>query len=228
MISVIIPALNEAAGIRAALSALQPLRAEGHEVIVAEGGSADGTAALVRDLADVVLDAPRGRARQMNAGAAIARGDILLFLHADTVLPEGAAHLVAAGLAATGRAWGRFDLHIAGKSRWFPLIAFMINLRSRLTGIATGDQAIFVSRKKLENSIIYDDIPLMEDIALSKRLARLSPPLCLRERATTSGRRWEEHGIWRTIVLMWGLRLRYFLGASPEQLAKSYARGAGH
>jgi rSAM/selenodomain-associated transferase 2 len=227
LLSVIIPVLNEAAGIRSALSALQPLRAMGHEIIVVDGGSTDGSLDAGRDLADVLIDSPPGRAHQMNAGARGARGDTLLFLHADTALPEGADTLINAGLAAAGKLWGRFDVNIDGKSAWFPVISFMINLRSRVSGIATGDQAIFLRRELFEKLGGYALLPLMEDIELCSRLKRISRPLCLRICVNTSGRRWEKHGVWRTIVTMWWLRLRYFLGASPDSLARSYYRGDG-
>jgi len=222
---VIIPVLNEAAGLGQGLPALQPMRDAGHEIILADGGSTDGSRESARDLADAVVEAPRGRASQMNAGARIARGNILLFLHADTRLPDAAATAITAGLAAADKCWGRFDVHISGASRWFPLIAFMINLRSRLSGIATGDQAIFVRRDVFESVGGFAPQPLMEDIDLCSKLKRFSRPLCLRSRVTTSGRRWEKHGVGRTITLMWWLRLRYFFGASPDGLARRYHGG---
>ncbi len=220
-LSIVLPVLNEAPGIVAALQALAPLRAAGAEVIVADGGSTDRSAELAGPLADRVLEAPRGRASQMNAGAAAARGDILLFLHADTRLPDGAGRLIAQALAG-GRRWGRFDVQIEGKSVWLPLVAAMMNLRSRLTGIATGDQAVFVAREAFVAVGGFPDIPLMEDIELSRRLRRIGRPACLAARVTTSGRRWEAHGVWRTILRMWRLRLRYFLGADPQCLAVEY------
>jgi len=223
-LSIIVPALDEAPQIVAALEALAPLRASGHEVIVVDGGSADGTAALAAGLADRVLQAPRGRARQMNAGAAIASGDALVFLHADTRLPADAAPLVLAALARRG--WGRFDVRIEGSSPLLAIVAFCMNWRSRLSGIATGDQAMFVRREVFAAAGGFSDIPLMEDVALSARLNRISPPACLPQRAVTSGRRWERRGVLRTIVLMWRLRLAYFLGARPEDLARRYANGA--
>ena len=188
-ISIVVPVLNEADGIAAALAVLAPLRRRGHEVIVVDGGSSDGTAALSRGAADRVVLAPRGRASQLNAGAAIARGEILLFLHADTRLPEDADAKVLGGLASTRRAWGRFDVRIEGRSRWLPFIAFLMNLRSWATGIATGDQAMFVRRDAFELVGGFPEIALMEDIALSKKLKRLSRPLCLHQRVLTSGRR---------------------------------------
>lgn len=221
MISIVVPVLTEAEGIVAALTAVQPLRAAGAEVIVADGGSGDATMALAAPLADRVIAAPRGRASQMNTAAALARGEVLLFLHADTALPEGAAALIAVALRA-GRVWGRFDVRIEGRSRWLPVVAALMNRRSRLSGIATGDQAMFVTRRAFAAVGGFPDIPLMEDIELSRKLKRLSRPACLAARVTTSGRRWEKHGVWRTILLMWRLRLRHFLGADPRRLAVEY------
>jgi len=217
-LSIVVPVLDEAAGISAALRALAPLRARGHEVIVADGGSSDGTPALCAGHADAVIAAPRGRARQMNAGAARARGEVLLFLHADTLLPPDAD----ATVLRAGAAWGRFDVRISGRSALLPVVAMLMNARSRRTGIATGDQAIFVRRALFDAVGGFPDQPLMEDIELSRRLRAHARPACLRERVVTSGRRWDQRGAWRTIVLMWTLRLRYWLGASPEVLARAY------
>ncbi|MDA8110809.1 MAG: TIGR04283 family arsenosugar biosynthesis glycosyltransferase [Betaproteobacteria bacterium] len=223
-ISVIVPALDEAHGIARCLEALAPLRALGHEVVVVDGGSADATRALAAPLADRVLEAPRGRARQMNAGAAAARGDVLLFLHADTRLPPRAERAVLAALAGGAHAWGRFDVAIDSRSPLLALVGFFMSLRSRLTGIATGDQAIFARRDALERAGGFPDIALMEDVAFSARMKRLSRPACLRERVLTSDRRWRRHGTLPTILLMWRLRLAYFLGADPEELARRYAK----
>ena len=216
-LSVVIPALNEARGIRAALEALAPLRARGHEVIVADGGSTDGTAGLAAGLCDRVLNTPRGRALQMNAGARAATGSALLFLHADTRLPPGADQLVLRSLE-TG-IWGRFDVRIEGRHPLLKVVGCAMSLRSRLTGIATGDQAIFVRREAFAG---FPEIALMEDVAFCKRMKRDGPPACLRAKVLTSGRRWESHGVLRTIVLMWSLRLLYFLGARPERLIRFY------
>ena len=226
-LSIIVPVLNESAGISASLHALAPLRARGAEVIVVDGGSVDETAKLAKPLADVVIASARGRATQMNAGAAIARGDVLLFLHSDTRLPADTDRLVQDGLAQSQRAWGRFDVSIEGKHPLLPLVAALMNARSRLTGITTGDQAMFVMRDAFIAAGGFPEIALMEDIALSKRLKRTSRPLCLRERAITSGRRWDKHGVLRTIWLMWRLRLAYFFGADPAQLARRYGYGGG-
>jgi rSAM/selenodomain-associated transferase 2 len=157
----------------------------------------------------------------MNAGAGVARGDVLMFLHADTQLPEHADRLALDGLMRSKRVWGRFDVRIAGGGR-LRLIALMMNLRSRATGIATGDQAIFVTREAFSRAGGFPAIALMEDIALSARLKRVSWPLCLRARVTTSARRWRQNGMLRTILLMWRLRLSYFLGADPQRLAREY------
>lgn len=220
-LSIIVPVLNEGARIEAALAALAPFRAHGVEVIVVDGGSSDGTVELARALANQVFPAPRGRASQMNAGAAAAHGDVLLFLHADTRLPENAAAFVLDGLARSGRCWGRFDV-LFDEGGFLRFIALMMNLRSRLTGIATGDQAMFVARAAFEQAGGFPPIPLMEDVALSARLKRLSRPLCLRARTVTSGRRWRQHGVLRTVLLMWRLRLAYHFGADPVLLARAY------
>jgi len=222
-LSIIVPVLNEAAGIVRALEALQPLRVRGHEVIVVDGGSADATQALARPLAERILVSPRGRAAQMSAGAAAASGDAFVFLHADTALPERAGALIVKALAT--HHWGRFDVRIDSRCRMLAVVATMMNLRSRLTGIATGDQAIFVTRAAFEEVGGFPGIALMEDVALCARLKRLGRPACLTSRVVTSGRRWERNGVFGTIVMMWRLRLAYALGADPERLARIYARG---
>jgi rSAM/selenodomain-associated transferase 2 len=218
-LSVVIPALNEAGVIRAALEALAPLRARGHEVIVADGGSEDGTAQIAAALCDRVVLAARGRAAQMNAGAAAAGGDALVFLHADTRLPALADELIFNALQA--HSWGRFDVEIDGRHWMLKAVACAMSLRSRLTGIATGDQAIFVRRAAFRG---FPEIALMEDVAFSRAMKRSARPACLRSRVVTSGRRWEARGVLRTILLMWRLRLMYFLGAPPEALARIYEK----
>ena len=221
-LSIVVPVLDEAEGIVATLASLAPLRARGAELIVVDGGSRDATVARAQALADRVMEGPRGRARQMNAGAAVARGPTLLFLHADTRLPEDADRLIASALGVAPLAWGRFDVAIEGHSRMLPVVAAMMNLRSRLSGIATGDQALFMNREAFDAVGGFPHQPLMEDIELSARLKRLSTPVCLRERVLTSGRRWEQRGVWRTIVLMWRLRLLYALGVRADRLAPWY------
>jgi rSAM/selenodomain-associated transferase 2 len=221
-LSIIMPVLDEGEGIAAALDALADLRALGTEVIVVDGGSRDATIQRARMRADRVISAPRGRALQMNAGAEKSAGDVLLFLHADTRLPADAEYIVLNGLERSGRAWGRFDVEIEGRNPLLAVVARLMSIRSRLTGIATGDQAIFVRRDAFQAAGGFAAIPLMEDIALSKRLKRVSRPLCLRECAVTSGRRWENHGVLSTVLLMWRLRLAYFFGADPQALARRY------
>jgi rSAM/selenodomain-associated transferase 2 len=219
-LTIVVPVLDEAAIIGGALQALAPLRARGVEIIVVDSGSSDGTPALARPLADRVIAAPRGRSAPMNAGAALGSGDALLFLHVDTALPDDADRLIAAAL--THRAWGRFDLRIAGRHPLLAVVARMINWRSRLTGIATGDQAIFASREAFLAVGGFPDLPLMEDIAISRRLKSVCRPFCIGAPVVTSGRRWEHHGVLRTIVLMWRLRLAYYFGVEPARLALRY------
>ena len=221
-LSVVIPALNEAAGMAATLQALAPLAARGAQLLVADGGSQDDTAALAQAGGAQVVKAPRGRALQMNAGAHQASGDILLFLHADTRLPPDADKLITQALAAGPCAWGRFDVRIEGKPRMLRVIAALMNRRSRWTGIATGDQALFMTRAAFDAVGGFPAQPLMEDIEMSMRLLKLSRPACLRARVVTSGRRWETRGVWRTVLLMWRLRLAYWRGAAPERLAALY------
>ncbi len=212
VLSIVIPALNEDAGIGATLQPLHPLRTRGVELMLADGGSSDATTALARPWVDAMVDAPRGRALQMNAGAALARADVLLFLHAETRLPPLADVLVLQVRqgAGGGACWGRFDVRIAGRPWMLRVVSWLMNLRSRLSGIVTGDQAIFVTREAFEQVGGFPVQPLMEDIEISRRLKRLGPPACLRARVCTSGRRWEQCGVWRTIVLMWHLRWRYW------------------
>jgi rSAM/selenodomain-associated transferase 2 len=220
-LSIVMPVLNEAATIEAALEALRPFRARGVEVIVADGGSADATADLARPLCDRVIDAPRGRAAQMNVGAGVAQGDVLLFLHADTQLPAEADRLILGGLARTGGSWGRFDVRF-DHGALLALVALSMNWRSRTTGIATGDQAMFMTRAAYNDAGGFPSIALMEDVAMSARLKHIGRSLCLRARVTTSGARWRQHGLIRTILLMWRLRLAFYFGADPAKLARAY------
>lgn len=224
-LAIIVPVLNESATVAQSLARLAPLRERGARVIVVDGGSHDGTLAVAAAHADRAIVASRGRALQMNAGArdpAAADVDVLMFLHADTALPAEADRAVFRALSNSRAQWGRFDVEIVGRSPWLPLVAWAMNWRSRLTGICTGDQAIFVTRGAFCALEGFAPIALMEDIDFSRRAKRLSPPLALRERVRTSGRRWDTQGAWRTIVLMWRLRLAYFLGADPDELARRY------
>jgi rSAM/selenodomain-associated transferase 2 len=221
-LSIVVPVLDEEAEIADALTALAPLRRRGIEVVVADGGSRDTTVALARPLCDRLINAPRGRALQMNAGAAAARGNILLFLHADTRLPADADRLVFDALANNGRVWGRFDVAIAGPHPLLHFVAALMNRRSRLTGIATGDQAIFCTRAAFAAAGGYPFIALMEDIVFSRRLKRQGNPINLAARVLTSDRRWRKHGVVRTILTMWSLRLAFFFGADPDRLAVLY------
>jgi rSAM/selenodomain-associated transferase 2 len=221
-LSIIMPVLDEGERIEAALAALSPLRDRGVEIVVVDGGSADATLEKARRAADIVLVAARGRASQMNAGAERASGDVLLFLHCDTRLPPNADGLILDALEASGRRWGRFDVELSGEPFLLPIVAFMMNWRSRLTGIATGDQAIFTRREAFAKAGTYPDIALMEDIAISKALKRISPPVVIKTQAIASGRRFEAGGVWRLILLMWGLRLAFWAGADPDALARRY------
>ena len=221
-ISIVVPVLNEVQSLPETLARLAPLRAKGHEVIVVDGGSDDGTPAIAALQADRVMAAAAGRGRQMNAGAAAAGGNVLLFLHADTRLPADADTLILNSLTEGRHCWGRFDVRLSEHHPMLRLVAFMMNLRSRLTGIATGDQAIFVRRKAFEAIGRFPEIAVMEDIVLSRRLRAVSPPACLRQRVLTSSRRWRKHGIVRTIVMMWILRFAFALGVPPARLARIY------
>jgi rSAM/selenodomain-associated transferase 2 len=223
-ISIVLPILNEEARVAACLCALQPLRDRDCELIAVDGGSRDRSVALAESLVDRVVVGPKGRAAQMNAGVRQANGDILWFLHADSLPPPDALSLIRAALAGQERGWGRFDVRLSGRRPSLRMVEFSMNLRSGLTGIATGDQGIFVRRDLFERIGGYPPIALMEDIALSRALKRYSRPVCLRQRVLTSSRRWERDGIARTVLLMWRLRLAYFLGADPDRLARIYYR----
>lgn len=217
-LSIVVPILNEASLVPELLAHLQSWQNRMCEIVLVDGGSCDGTLQVLRNSPFKVIESARGRAAQMNAGAACAAGDILIFLHADTRLPEGADSMVLGTLETGGRDWGRFDVRIIGESRLLPVVARMMNWRSRLTGISTGDQAIFVRRKLFEQIGGFPQQALMEDVELCKRLKKFSAPACLGECVVTAGRRWESRGVWRTIRLMWWLRFAYWLGADPEKL----------
>ncbi len=221
------PALNEATGIAAALRPMQPFRASGHEVIVVDGGSADATLEQAAPLADRALVAERGRARQMNAGAAVARGAILWFVHADVIVPPAGERRVIHAIRDRGKLWGRFGVRLSGQAPLLRIVERMMNWRSCLTGIATGDQAIFVRRGVFDAVGGFPEIPLMEDIAFSRRLKHHGRPACIPDPVTASSRLWEAQGVLHTVLLMWRLRLAYALGADPAALASRYEGRAG-
>ncbi len=220
-LSIVVPVFNEAGILPELCTHLSGYEHQGVEVVMVDGGSDDATVSLATRAGIKTIVSARGRAVQMNTGAAVATGDVLLFLHADTRLPANAPEAISAGLSHK-YGWGRFDVAIEGSHGMFLIIARMINLRSRLTGIATGDQAIFITREAFERVGGFPEQPLMEDIEMSRRLHGLSPPLCLSQKVTTSGRRWQKHGIWRTIFLMWRLRWAYWRGTPAIELARLY------
>ena len=220
-ISVVIPVLNEEKTIAASLTALMPLQP--HQVIVVDGGSRDRTREISAQMGASVTTGALGRARQMNCGAGQATGDILLFLHADTRLPPGAFDAIVGALEDTRYLGGRFDVDLDGDHWLLQVIAAMINQRSRITKVATGDQAIFVRRDVFARMGGFPDIPLMEDIAFCRALKRLGGIACLRSKVLTSARRWETEGVWRTVIKMWTLKLLYFAGVSPVRLKRFYA-----
>ncbi len=220
MISIIIPTLNEGTNIQLCLEALQPLRNKS-EIIVVDGGSIDDTVEISRSLANSVIVSAKGRARQMNKGAEKAKGEMLVFLHADTFLPENILEF----LGLLDNSWGRFNIQLNGTPVMLKVISAFMNWRSRITGIATGDQVIFVNKRLFNIVGGYPDIALMEDISLCDKLKKIKPPICLNAKVVSSGRRWEQSGVFKTILLMWSIRIRYFLGEDPEALSVLYSRG---
>jgi rSAM/selenodomain-associated transferase 2 len=221
-LSIIVPMLNEAEQLPELFAHLLPYQRAGCEIIFVDGGSADGSAMLCEVAGFITLRTARGRANQMNAGASQASGDVLLFLHADTRLPQGAARHIEQALANKEHCWGRFDVCITGRPFMLRVVSRLMNWRSRLTGITTGDQAIFVRRAVFEHLRGFPDQPLMEDVELSKRLLTFSHPACIAHCVMTSGRRWETRGVWRTILLMWRLRWAYWRGTDADELVKLY------
>jgi len=220
-VSIIIPVLNEAEHIADTLKSLDAYRRQGHEVIVIDGGSNDDTVSITQQYADKVLHSDAGRAIQMNSGIDEAMGDALLFLHADTRLPGDAVSKVINAIE-DGYFWGHFNVRLSGKHFMFRIIERMMNMRSCITGVATGDQAIFVGLESIEIVGTYPQLPLMEDVVFSKRLRKLGWPACIKQQVVTSSRRWEDKGILRTMLFMWRLRLLFFLGVSADKLARQY------
>jgi len=220
LISVVVPVLNEEKKIPDLLSHLQIFREQGHEIIIVDGGSRDNSLMLAQESADSVIISRAGRALQMNSGASIAKGDVFLFLHSDTVLPDNALQLISNNFQRPF--WGRFDIRLSSDKFIFRIIETFINLRSRLTSINTGDQAIFVDSQLFHSVGGFPEIALMEDIAISKKLKSITSPICLKRRVITSSRRWENRGVITTVLLMWKLRLYYFFGVSPDKLNQLY------
>lgn len=225
-LSIVIPVLNDAEPLNRLLSTLHDLLTGPAEVLVVDGGSADSSALVALESGARVLQAPPGRGRQLNSGCQAARGQWLWLLHADS-LPSRAAVATLESIAAGNSpqasvGWGRFDICFDAHSALFQLLAAMMNARSRLTGICTGDQGMFLHRRLLSCVGGVPEQPLMEDIELSRRLGRFCRPACRPETLQTSARRWQQAGWWRTVLGMWRLRLRYWLGAAPEQLAVEY------
>lgn len=220
-ISIIVPALNERACIVDTLTKLQGTRQRGHEVILVDGGSQDRTAEGAEPFVDRIYYSTAGRARQMNLGARHSSGEILLFLHADTHVPDGVDRLITDAMGSRA-GWGRFDVTLSGSHPMLRIVEAGMNLRSRLTGIATGDQGLFVTRDWFYSSGGFPEQPLMEDIALSRSLKRIAPPVCLENRLITSSRRWERNGVLLTVIKMWYLRAAYYFGVSAEKLVKQY------
>lgn len=220
-VSVVIPTLNEADTIERTLACVR--QAGECEIIIVDGGSDDGTLEIVRKSADRVLSAQRGRACQMNAGAQVATGETILFLHADTLPPAGFPHLIEQALTDPDVVGGRFDVDLDAPGWPFRMIGALMNIRSRLTHIATGDQGIFVRRETFESIGGYPELDIMEDLELSRQLKRAGKVACLRNRVRTSARRWQKHGVTKTILIMWGLRLCHFFGIRPASLKAFYA-----
>lgn len=221
-ISLIVPMLNESEHLPELLEHLLHCKRTGCEIILVDGGSTDQSPEQAEALGFKVLRSAKGRALQMNLGASSAKGDILLFLHADTRLPSNADQLIFQAIQNNKAAWGRFNVHITGRSSMFRVIAWFMNHRSRLSSIVTGDQAIFITKNLFERVGGFPVQSLMEDIEFSKRLKLISKPIALKAKVTTSGRRWEQHGIWKTIYLMWHLRFAYWRGASADELSAKY------
>jgi len=230
-LSIIVPLLNEADNLPKLVAHIASLDPAPQQVILVDGGSADDSVTVANRLLKRteaaqsvidwhVIDSTVGRAQQMNVGAMLATGDVLLFLHADTELPADAIDNVQQAIAQYD--WGRFDVRLDSRDPLLKIVELMINQRSRLMRIATGDQAIFIKKSVFEQIGGYPNQSLMEDIELCKRLTKIARPVCLKSKVTTSARRWQQHGTWRTIFLMWQLRFDYWRGVSPDVLKQRY------
>jgi len=224
MLSIIIPTLNEEENIEALLQHVQSTaQTRDYEIIVVDGGSHDNTLSIAQSHCDDVLTAKSGRGTQLNAGVERSTGDVFLFLHADTQLPNHFDAMIFERIAKNPmKGWGFFSIKLSGQRLIFQVIAKLINVRSKFTSIATGDQCLFVTRNAFHQINGYKSIPLMEDVDFTKRLKKYGTPIFIKESVVTSSRRWEEKGVVRTILLMWWLRLLFFIGVSPEKLSGLY------
>jgi len=223
-LSIIIPVLNEQANLSQISSHLQSIRHQGHEVIIVDGGSTDSTLAISYEVADHVIISKTGRALQMNNGAAIASGNVFVFLHADTFLPDNAVKIISESMSE--HTWGRFNVRLSSNRSVYRLIESLINLRSCFTSIVTGDQAMFIEKSLFDRVAGFPEIALMEDIEMSRKLKKIDRPVCIKQKVITSSRRWENRGVVTTVVLMWKLRLYYFFGVSPDKLNQLYRHGS--
>lgn len=221
-LSIIIPTFNEQKNIRDLLRLLQPVRDCGAELIVVDGGSTDSSCEVAEPLCDHLIHSERGRAMQMNAGAAIANGELLWFLHADSIPSDAVFDRLQKICDSGEHIWGRFNISMSGSHFLLKIVAFMMNIRSWVTGIATGDQGIFIHRNLFEEVNGFSNISLMEDISMCSELKKIKMPFCCREKLVTSSRKWEEKGVFRTIVLMWWIRFAYAMGRNPKKLHQQY------
>lgn len=220
-ISIIIPVLNEEVTLSKISSHLQSIKNQGHEIVVVDGGSNDNTLTVAHEITDLVIICPPGRAMQMNNGAAVATGDVFLFLHADTFLPDNIVQIIS-DLSEKENVWGRFDVRLSSHKTIYRIIERLINFRSCVTSIATGDQAIFIEKNLFNHIGGFPEIALMEDVEISRQLKKISAPVCVKYKVTTSSRRWETKGVVATVLMMWKLRLYYFFGVSPDKLNQLY------
>lgn len=220
-LSIIIPVLNEEENLAKLAGQLQSIKNQGHEVIIVDGGSVDNTLTIAHEVTDAIVVCAPGRAVQMNNGAAVATGDVYLFLHVDTFLPDNIIQIIF-DLSPQESFWGRFDVRLSSEKKVYRLIEWLINFRSCLTSIATGDQAIFIEKNLFHRIGGFPEIALMEDVEISRQLKKLSASVCVKQKVITSSRRWESKGVVATVLMMWKLRLYYFLGVSPEKLNRLY------
>ena len=221
-LSIIVPVLNEAQFLSRQHNLFKSLLREGHEIIIVDGGSEDKSVLIARSVDCETFITKASRGYQLHFGAMKSKNDTLLFMHADTLLPESATALISNVLTRSKKHWGRFDVSFNNSNLIFSIIAWFMNKRSCLTGVVTGDHAIFVNRDIYIRSGGFEDIPIMEDIEISKRLKKFSMPICLHDKVITSSRKWEAQGIIRTILKMWILRLLYFCGIPPRKLERLY------